>query len=110
MVPRALSAPSDGGQYIIPKGHTVAASPAFTQIDRKIWKNHAEWDPYRWIDPNGEAARALQGYLAGEKADYGYGSISKGTESVYQPFGAGRHRCIGEHVSCPPRYEPLRET
>jgi cytochrome P450 len=23
-------------------------------------------------------------------------AISKGTESPYQPFGAGRHRCIGE--------------
>ena len=99
VVPRALSAPSDDGQYIIPKGHTVVASPAFTQVDRKIWKNHEEWDPYRWIDPSGEAARALQEYLTGEKVDYGYGTVSKGTESVYQPFGAGRHRCIGEHVS-----------
>jgi len=101
VVPRALSAPSEDGQYIIPKGHTAVASPAFTQIDRKIWKNHAEWDPYRWIDPSGEAALALQEYLTGEKVDYGYGFVSKGTESVYQPFGAGRHRCIGEHVSRP---------
>jgi len=100
VVPRTLSAPSENGQYIIPKGHTVVASPAFTQVDRKIWKNHAEWDPYRWIDPSGEAARALQEYLTGDKVDYGYGFVSKGTESVYQPFGAGRHRCIGEHVSC----------
>lgn len=104
VVPRALSAPSEDGQYIIPKGHTAVASPAFTQVDRKIWKNHAEWDPYRWIDPNGEAARALQEYLTGDKVDYGYGFVSKGTESVYQPFGAGRHRCIGEHVSCSPGY------
>ena len=104
VVPRAVSAPSVDSQYIIPRGHTAVASPAFTQIDEKIWKNHAEWDPYRWIDPNGEAARALHAYLAGEKVDYGYGFISKGTESVYQPFGAGRHRCIGEHVSRPPGY------
>ena len=102
VVPRALAAPSENGQYIIPKGHTVVASPAFTQVDRKIWKNCAEWDPYRWIDPSGEAAQALQEYLTGEKVDYGYGIVSKGTESVYQPFGAGRHRCIGEHVGCPP--------
>ena len=104
VVPAALSVPSEDGRYIIPKGHTAVASPAFTQVDRKIWKNYAEWDPYRWIDPNGEAARALQEYLGGgEKVDYGYGIVSKGTESVYQPFGAGRHRCIGEHVSCPSR-------
>jgi len=104
VVPRALSAPSEDGQYIIPKGHTAVASPAFTQIDRKIWKNHTEWDPYRWIDPSGEAALALREYLTGEKVDYGYGFVSKGTESVYQPFGAGRHRCIGEHVSRLPRH------
>jgi len=99
VVPRALAAPSEDGHYIIPKGHTAVASPAFTHVDRKIWKDHAEWDPYRWIDPNGEAALALQEYLTGEKVDYGYGSVSKGTESVYQPFGAGRHRCIGEHFA-----------
>jgi sterol 14-demethylase len=99
VVPRALAAPSEDGQYIIPKGHTAVASPAFTQVDKRIWKNYAEWDPYRWIDPSGEAAQALQEYLTGEKVDYGYGFVSKGTESVYQPFGAGRHRCIGEHVS-----------
>jgi sterol 14-demethylase len=104
VVPPALSAPSEDGRYVIPKGHTAVASPAFTQVDRKIWKNHAEWDPYRWIDPTGEAARALQEYLGGgEKVDYGYGIVSKGTESVYQPFGAGRHRCIGEQVSCSSR-------
>jgi sterol 14-demethylase len=111
VVPPALSAPSEDGRYIIPKGHTAVASPAFTQVDRKIWKNYAEWDPYRWIDPNGDAARALQEYLGGgEKVDYGYGIVSKGTESVYQPFGAGRHRCIGEHVSCPSRCRIFQET
>lgn len=105
VVPRALAAPSEDGQYVIPKGHTAVASPAFTHVDRKIWKNHTEWDPYRWIDPSGEAAQALQEYLTGDKVDYGYGFVSKGTESVYQPFGAGRHRCIGEHVSCPSRLD-----
>lgn len=28
--------------------------------------------------------------------DYGYGLVSKGAGSPYLPFGAGRHRCIGE--------------
>jgi len=31
-----------------------------------------------------------------EKIDYGYGLVSKGASSPYLPFGAGRHRCIGE--------------
>ncbi len=34
-----------------------------------------------------------------EKVDYGYGLVSKGTASPYLPFGAGRHRCIGEQFA-----------
>jgi sterol 14-demethylase len=34
-----------------------------------------------------------------EKKDYGYGIASKGTSSPYLPFGAGRHRCIGEQFA-----------
>ena len=33
------------------------------------------------------------------KVDYGFGLVSKGTDSPYQPFGAGRHRCIGEQFA-----------
>jgi len=42
------------------------------------------------------ASAALRDEISGEKIDYGFGMVSKGTESPYQPFGAGRHRCIGE--------------
>ena len=34
-----------------------------------------------------------------ERYDYGYGMISKGAKSPYLPFGAGRHRCIGEQFA-----------
>ena len=63
-----------------------------------IWKNPAEWDPYRWMSGStaGGAGAAFKDEASGEKVDYGFGMISKGTESPYQPFGAGRHRCIGE--------------
>ena len=34
-----------------------------------------------------------------ETEDYGYGLVSKGAASPYLPFGAGRHRCIGEQFA-----------
>jgi len=66
-------------------------------MDPKIWRNPTEWEPYRWLsgDATGVGA-ALNDEASGEKIDYGFGMVSKGTESPYQPFGAGRHRCIGE--------------
>jgi sterol 14-demethylase len=99
-VPTSLSAPSKDGTYVVPKGYFVLSSPAVSQVDPQLWKEPLKWDPYRWTDPEGMAAEALRTYTdeSGEKVDYGFGAVSKGTESPYQPFGAGRHRCIGEQV------------
>lgn len=93
---------SDGSHdYVIPKGHYVMASPVISQMDPAIWKSPQKWEPVRWSDSEGVAAQAFKEYLDenGEKVDYGFGKVSKGTDSPYQPFGAGRHRCIGEQVS-----------
>lgn len=102
-VPPTLAAPKDERKtYVVPKGHFVLASPSAIQMDKKVWRDPETWDPYRWLDEYGFAAQALATYdgQASEKIDYGFGAVSKGTESVYQPFGAGRHRCIGEQA-CP---------
>ncbi|KAH9477826.1 Lanosterol 14-alpha demethylase [Psilocybe cubensis] len=100
-VPASLSAPSENSIYIVPKGHYVLASPAVSQADPNIWNNAGEWNPYRWNDAQGVAAQALKTYIdeSGEKVDYGFGAVSKGTESPYQPFGAGKHRCVGENFA-----------
>lgn len=102
-VPPSLSAPSKEGRagYVVPKGHFMLSSPAVSQVDPRTWKDALVWDPSRWNDSEGVAAQAAKVYSDehGEKVDYGYGMVSKGTESPYQPFGAGRHRCIGEQVS-----------
>ena len=91
---------SEDRTYIIPKGHLVLASPVVSQIDPQVWKDASKWEPSRWLDPEGVAAQALNAYENGsEKVDYGFGAVSKGTASPYSPFGAGRHRCIGEQVS-----------
>jgi sterol 14alpha-demethylase len=101
IVPGTLSAPSKDSQYIVPKGHYVLASPAVSQVDRALWFQSDKWMPGRWTDPEGQAQAAFKQYADenGEKIDYGFGAISKGTESPYQPFGAGRHRCIGEQFA-----------
>jgi len=100
VVPSSLSAPSKDKTYVVRKGHFVLACPAVSQSDPLIWKESQNWDPYRWSDPEGVAAQAFKVYADehGEKIDYGFGAVSKGTESPYQPFGAGKHRCIGEQV------------
>ncbi|KAG5733202.1 Lanosterol 14-alpha demethylase [Termitomyces sp. T112] len=100
-IPPSLSSPGEDQTYIVPKGHFVMASPAVSQTDPRVWKDALNWDPYRWSDPEGVAAQAFETYedKLGEKVDYGFGAVSKGTESPYQPFGAGKHRCIGEQFA-----------
>ncbi|KAF5346166.1 hypothetical protein D9758_009926 [Tetrapyrgos nigripes] len=100
-VPPTFAAPSKDATYVIPKGNYVLASPLVAQMDPSVWRNADKWDPYRWSDPEGVAAQALKTYVDGngEKIDFGFGAVSKGTESPYQPFGAGRHRCVGEQFA-----------
>jgi len=97
-VPPTLSAPSEDRTYVIPKGHFVMASPAISQVDPLIWRDPLKWDPSRWSSADA-AGHYSTYYDAGEKVDFGFGVVSKGTESPYQPFGAGRHRCIGEQFA-----------
>ncbi|KAJ2934678.1 hypothetical protein H1R20_g2425, partial [Candolleomyces eurysporus] len=96
-----FSSTTSDGSYVIPKGHYVMASPVISQMDPAIWKSPQKWDLTRWTDPQGVAAQAFKEYLDenGERVDFGFGKVSKGTESPYQPFGAGRHRCIGEQFA-----------
>jgi sterol 14-demethylase len=100
-IPATLSAPSEDMTYVVPKGHYVLASPVVSQMDPRVWKDADTFEPSRWSDPEGIAAQAYKTYedAQGEKIDYGFGAVSKGTESPYQPFGAGRHRCIGEQFA-----------
>jgi len=100
-VPPTLGAPSENGVYVVPAGDFAWSSPAVSQLDPRVWKNSSEWDPTRWSDPEGAAAAAGREYenSDGPKIDFGFGLVSKGTESPYQPFGAGRHRCIGEQFA-----------
>ncbi|KAL4873033.1 hypothetical protein BDV12DRAFT_209671 [Aspergillus spectabilis] len=85
--------PVPGTSYVIPTSHVLLASPGATALSEEYFPNANVWDPHRWEtqQPNKEEEEE-----AGELIDYGYGAVSKGTNSPYLPFGGGRHRCIGE--------------
>ena len=83
----------EGTPYTIPTSHWLLASPGASSRMEKFFPEPLKWDPHRW---DGEQAGKPED---DEKVDFGYGLVSKGANSPYIPFGAGRHRCIGEQFA-----------
>ena len=92
--------PVPGTKYVIPTSHTLLAAPGVSASDPTYFPNPDAWDPHRWEanSPNAPTISRNSGEEE-EQIDYGYGLVSKGSASPYLPFGAGRHRCIGEHFA-----------
>lgn len=85
--------PIEGTDWVVPPSHVLLAAPATMGKTDEFFPNAENWDPHRWesiADPKD---------LEREKMDYGYGLVSTGADSTYLPFGAGRHRCIGEQFA-----------
>lgn len=61
--------------YTIPAGHQVCVSPTTNQKLPQVWKDNIQWKPDRFLEDN---------------------NATSSEKFSYVPFGAGRHRCIGE--------------
>lgn len=88
--------PVEGTQYVIPTSHNVLSSPGVSARDEVYFPKPLEWNPHRWDEAPQQAQPKTE---EEEQIDYGYGLVNKGTNSPYLPFGAGRHRCIGEQFA-----------
>ncbi|KAL8836368.1 MAG: hypothetical protein Q9170_002941 [Blastenia crenularia] len=89
--------PVEGTPYTIPPTHVLLAAPGVTSKVEEHFPSPGEWEPHRWdAGAEGNMVNKAEEAAAEEKIDYGYGLVSKGATSPYLPFGAGRHRCIGE--------------
>ena len=85
----------EGTPYTIPTSHTLLSAPGVTSKSEAHFPEPDLWEPHRW-DQGSPLHGTNHEVDDDEKVDYGYGLVSKGAGSPYLPFGAGRHRCIGE--------------
>jgi sterol 14-demethylase len=81
--------PVPNSDFVITPDKVLISSPIVSHMSEEHFPNAEVWDPYRW-------EKHVEVVDDRDIVDYGYGATSKGTKSPYLPFGAGRHRCIGE--------------
>lgn len=81
---RKVMEPIEYKGYVIPEGHYIGVSPAMSQLEQKTWGADAlEFNPDRFDPSSPLYSKSME-------------AIGHGANSSYLPFGAGRHRCIGE--------------
>lgn len=80
---------------VIPAGNILLAAPGVLARTEEFFPNPMTWNPHRWDSPPKQGQPKEDDEV--DTVDYGYGAVSsKAAYSPYLPFGAGRHRCVGE--------------
>ncbi|XP_057405562.1 lanosterol 14-alpha demethylase isoform X2 [Balaenoptera acutorostrata] len=74
---RMAKTPQTVAGYTIPPGHQVCVSPTVNQRLKDSWVERLDFNPDRYLQDN----------------------PASGEKFAYVPFGAGRHRCIGENFA-----------
>jgi len=69
---------SKGKEFVIPKGHIVAASPTFSHRLKDVFQNPDAYEPDRFAAPRSE---------------------DKAKPFSYLGFGGGRHACMGQQFA-----------
>lgn len=78
--------------YVIPKGAFIQCVPTISARSDEYFEQAEKFDPHRW-----EILDQQNKTQDDDFVDYGFGAINMSkARSPYLPFGAGRHRCIGE--------------
>lgn len=86
--------PVAGTPYVIGSDKVLLSSPMVTATSDEFFTDARSWNPHRW-----DERPKADGDAQEDVVDYGYGATTSGTRSPYLPFGAGRHRCIGERFA-----------
>ncbi|KXN68292.1 cytochrome P450, partial [Conidiobolus coronatus NRRL 28638] len=85
--------------YVIPQGYYVMSAPIITQLDEKCFPNAESYLPKRWLDPS-IAAGTNKTPTENVIEEHVWATMnSSSARSSYLPFGAGRHRCVGEQFA-----------
>ncbi len=92
-VKQPMQIPDTG--IVVPAGHILLAAPGVPARSDEFFPNAMDWQPHRWDKPSENEQQDEKD--GNDTIDYGYGAVSsKAVYSPYLPFGAGRHRCVGE--------------
>jgi cytochrome P450 len=91
-VKRPLHIPGTG--LYIPESNILLAAIGHVSRSHVHFEEPNRWNPHRWYSRSD-----LDEDKHSVKVDYGYGLVSAGATSPFLPFGAGRHRCIGEQFT-----------